>query len=55
MRRVKGLNSLKAVGPDELHPRVLKEVVNELGSVFAQLFQQLLHPGEVPKERLLLT
>ena len=30
---------LKALGPDELHPRVLKELATELGPVFAHLFQ----------------
>ena len=34
------LNSSKALGPDELHPRVLKELATELGPVFAHLFQQ---------------
>ena len=28
---LKGLNPSKALGPDELHPRVLKELVNEFG------------------------
>lgn len=35
---LKGLNPSKALGPDELHPRVLKELANELGPVFAHLF-----------------
>ena len=43
---MKGLNPSKALGPDELHPRVLKE----LGPVFAHLFQQSLDKGEIPKE-----
>ena len=47
---MKGLNSSKALGPDELHPRVLKELTVELGPVFAHLFQQSLHKGEIPKE-----
>ena len=37
---LKGLNPSKALGPDELHPRVLKELAMELGPVFAHLFQQ---------------
>ena len=45
---LKGLNPSK--GPDELHPRVLKELVTELGPIFAHLFQQLIDSGEIPKE-----
>ena len=37
---LKGLNPSKALGPDELHPRVLKKLAVELGPVFTHLFQQ---------------
>ena len=47
---LKGLNPSKALGPDELHPRVLKELASELGLMFAQLFQQSIDTGEIPKE-----
>ena len=47
---LKGLNPSKALGPDELHPRVLKELATELGPVFAHLFQKPLDMGEIPKE-----
>ena len=47
---LKGLNPSKALGPDELHPRVLKELVTELGPIFAHLFQQSIDSGEIPKE-----
>ena len=47
---LKGLYPSKALGPDELHPRVLKELATELGPVFAHLFQQSLDKGEIPKE-----
>ena len=50
IKMMKGLNSSKALGPDELHPRVLKELATELGPVFARLFQQSLDKGEIPKE-----
>ena len=32
---LKGLNPSKALGPDELHPRVLKELATELGPLAA--------------------
>ena len=47
---LKGLNPSKALGPDELHPRVLKELAKELGPIFAHLFQQSINTGEIPKE-----
>ena len=40
IKLLKGLNPSKTLGPDELHPRVLKELATELGPVFAHLFQQ---------------
>ena len=50
IKMMEGLNPSKALGPDELHPRVLKELAAELGPVFAHLFQQSLDKGEIPKE-----
>ena len=47
---LKVLNPSKALGPDELHPRVLKELASELGPVFSHLFQQSVDTGEIPKE-----
>ena len=47
---MKGLNPSKALGPDELHPRVLKELATELGPSFAHLFQQSIDSGDIPKE-----
>ena len=38
IKLLKGLNPSKALGPDELYPRVLKELAIELGPVFAHLF-----------------
>ena len=42
---LKGLNPSKAVGPHEIHPRVLNELAMELGPVFAHLFQQSIDIG----------
>ena len=47
---LKGLNPSKALGPDELHPRVLKELATEFGPVFAHLFQKSPDTGKIPKE-----
>ena len=50
IKLLKGLNPSKALGPDELSPRVLKELATELGPIFAHLFQQSIDTGEIPKE-----
>ena len=50
IKLLKGLNPSKALGPDGLHPRVLKELASELGPMFAHLFQQSIDTGEIPKE-----
>ena len=50
---LKGLNPSKAIGPDKLHHRVLKELATELGPVFANLFQQSIETGEIPRNGLL--
>ena len=42
---LKGLNPSKALGPDKLHPRVLKELASDLGPMFAHLFQQSVDTG----------
>ena len=49
-KMMKGLNPWKALGPDEFHPKVLKELAVELGPVFAHLFQQSLDKDEILKE-----
>ena len=45
---LKGLSPSKALGLDELHPSVLKELATELGPVFAHHFQQSTDTGEIP-------
>ena len=53
IKLLNGLNPSKALGPDELHPRVLKELATELGPVFAHLFQQSIDTGEIQRNDLL--
>ena len=48
IKLLKGLNPSKALGPDELHPRVLKELATELGPIFAHIFQQSINSGDIP-------
>ena len=44
-----GLNPSKAMGPGELHTQVLKELSNELSSVFSShVFQQSAEKGTLP-------
>ena len=47
------MNPSKALGPDELYPRVLKELASKLGPVFAHLFQSLLTRVKSQKNGLL--
>ena len=41
-------NITKSFGPDELHPRMLKELAIELAAPMTKLFNQSLFLGEVP-------
>ena len=41
IKLLKGLNPSKALEPDELHPKVLKELATELGPVSAHLFSAI--------------
>ena len=43
-------NITKSCGPDELHPRMLKELAVELAAPMTKLFNQSLFLGEVPEE-----
>ena len=47
---LQGLNITKAMGPDGIHPKVLKELATSLSSVLAHLFQQSVHIGNIPED-----
>ena len=42
---LKGLNPSKALGPDELHSRVIEELATELGPIFAHLKSKMFSYG----------
>ena len=45
---LKGLNASKSPGPDNIHPRVLKELARELSYPFTLLFNKTLKDGKIP-------
>lgn len=44
------LNPYKAVGPDSLHPRVLKELSTEIAPALCKIFRASLQSGVVPSD-----
>ncbi|KFQ45312.1 RNA-directed DNA polymerase from mobile element jockey, partial [Nestor notabilis] len=47
---LKKLNMHKSMGPDEIHPRVLKELVNEVSKPLSIIFEKSWLAGEVPDD-----
>ena len=45
-----GLNSNKTQGPDEISPRLLKELHTEIAPILTIIFQRSLDTGIVPKD-----
>lgn len=45
-----GLNTSKACGPDEISPKILKELANKLAPTITHLFQQSIDKGAIPEE-----
>ena len=43
------LNSTKSPGPDQVHPRVLKELAQQLSYPLRRLFEKTLRDGKIPK------
>ena len=44
------LNEFKSPGPDELHPRVIKELAEELSGPLSIIFAESWKTGEVPDD-----
>ncbi|KAG6925345.1 hypothetical protein G0U57_014702, partial [Chelydra serpentina] len=46
--KLEQLNGSKSGGPDNLHPRILKELAHEIASPLAKKFNESLNSGVVP-------
>ena len=44
------LDTHKAMGPDGIHPRILRELVEELAKPLSIIYQQSWSTGEVPDD-----
>ncbi|XP_065561264.1 uncharacterized protein LOC136027736 [Artemia franciscana] len=49
-RRLKLLNPNKSVGPDEVHPRVLKEAHTEIALPLTSMFQKSVDTKQIPQD-----
>ena len=50
LEKLKGLKIDKSPGPDGLHPRVLKEIAEEIVEALVMIFQKSLESGKVPED-----
>ena len=48
-KKVDNLNPYKSPGPDELHPRILKELSNEFSLPLSLIFSKSFSEGETSK------
>ena len=50
LKMLKSLNSSKSSGPDEIHPRILKEIADVIAEPITRLYKNSLHQSKIPKE-----
>eukprot|EP00061_Rhincodon_typus_P003357 g19893.t1 len=50
LEKPKGLKVDKSPGPDGLHPRILKEIAEEMVEVLVVIFTESLESGRVPED-----
>jgi hypothetical protein len=48
LKKLKSLKVVKSAGPDEIHPRILRELADHLATPMASLFQKSLDEGVLP-------
>ena len=49
-KKIKELKPNSSAGPDGIHPRLLKECVEEIAPILAMIFRKSMESGEVPDE-----
>ncbi|KFQ45842.1 hypothetical protein N333_09138, partial [Nestor notabilis] len=47
---LKNMNVHKSMGPDEIHPQVLKELANEVAKPLSIIFERSWEEGELPDD-----
>ena len=50
VKHIRKLKASKSAGPDGFHPRVLKELVNEIAIPLCDIFSKSLKSGELPRQ-----
>ncbi|XP_066935011.1 uncharacterized protein [Clytia hemisphaerica] len=49
-KKIKELDTNKSLGPDEIHPKMLKELVDEIAEPLSRIMNKTLTEGELPED-----